>query len=596
MDSEAGRGQEPVPSLLVNYGSRLTLNCCKLKLWVPVSILGRPSRSKIRTVKLWRTLMRRWNGWGQEETHYPLPDIALRFLQNALGQGSQIPDANIDEILAIIPTSRLWDAPWITTDPETRLRHARGQSLPDWIALRSGRVGIFPDGVAYPNSDEDIQEILEFASESEIEIIPYGGGTSVVGHINPLSETKPTLTVNLSRMNQLHDLDTSSQLATLGAGICGPDLEESLNQRGYTLGHFPQSFELSTLGGWIATRSSGQQSYYYGRIEDLFAGGHVETPLGPLHLHPHPASAAGPDLRQVILGSEGRLGILTRATVRVRPLPQIEQFFGVFFRSWESGMEALRQVAQADIPLSMMRLSDPDETETTLLLSGREHLIDWADRGLKLFGYDPGRCLLIFGVTGDPKVVSQARSRAQSIFRSHAGLPAISLIGEMWRKSRFLSPYLRNTLWELGYVIDTLETAVPWQSVQKLHKEITSSLRKVSSEMEHRIHVFAHLSHVYRDGASIYVTFIFPRDPDPEELLQQWQVLKSSASKVILKGHGTISHQHGVGCDHAPFLPTEKGSVGMATLAALCKKLDPDGILNPGKLLMDSSDIPGRGR
>jgi len=250
-------------------------------------------------------------------------------------------------------------------------------------------------------------------------------------------------------------------------------------------------------------------------------------------------------------------------------------------------MEALRQAAQEDIPLSMMRLSDPQETETTLILSGRERLIDLADRGLSLLGYSQERCLLIFAVTGDPKTVSRARSRANSIFRAHGGLPAISMIGEMWRKSRFLSPYLRNTLWDLGYAIDTLETALPWRSVLKLHEEITTSLSKISSEMEQRIHVFAHISHVYRDGASIYVTFIFPREPDPEELLHRWQVLKATASQVILEAGGTISHQHGVGLDHAQYLPTEKGSLGMETLDAVCKRLDPEGILNPGKLLKD---------
>jgi len=531
--------------------------------------------------------MRRWNGWGEEETRHPLPDFAFQYLKSLLGESFQQPDATMAEVIATIPTSRLWDTPWITTDPETRLRHARGQSLPDWIALRSGRIGDFPDGVAYPNSEQEIREIFEFARESEVQIIPYGGGTSVVGHVNPLPGEKPILTVDLSRLNQVQDMDTTSHLATIGAGIRGPDLEATLNKQGYTLGHFPQSYELSTLGGWIATRSSGQQSYHYGRIEYLFAGGHVETPLGSLDLPPHPASAAGPDLRQVILGSEGRLGIITQATVRIRPLPEMEQFYGVFFRDWESGIEALRQAVQEDLPLSMMRLSDPQETETTLFLSGRERLVDVADRGLMLLGYKQERCLLIFAVTGDHQSVSRARSRANSIFRAHGGLPAISMIGEMWRKSRFLSPYLRNTLWDLGYAIDTLETAIPWRSVRELHKGITTSLSKASLEMAQRIHVFAHLSHVYRDGASIYVTFIFPRDPDPDALLHRWQALKATASQVILQAGGTISHQHGVGFDHARYLPTEKGPVGMETLDALCKRLDPERILNPGKLLKD---------
>jgi alkyldihydroxyacetonephosphate synthase len=532
--------------------------------------------------------MRRWNGWGDDETHYPLPEPAIHFIKSTLGEGDRSPDATMENVIRTIPDTRLRDNPWITTDPEIRLRHARGQSLPDWIALRSGQIKKFPDGVAYPTSEDDVRDILIFASNSDVHLIPYGGGTSVVGHINPIQGDKPILTVNLSRMNQLLNLDSTSQLATFSAGIPGPDIESTLSKHGYTLGHFPQSFELSTLGGWVATRSSGQQSYYYGRIEDLFAGGHIETPAGPLDLAPHPASAAGPDLRQLFLGSEGRMGILTKATVRIRPLPEKELFYGIFFRDWESGMDAVRKAVQDGCPLSMMRLSDPQETETTLILSGRERLVDVANRSLNVLGYGKERCLLIVAVTGNDRSVSQIRKQATSIFRAHGGLPAISMIGKMWQKSRFLSPYLRNTLWEAGYAIDTLETAVSWSAVHELHKEIKTTMQQASSSVDRSILVFAHLSHIYRDGASIYVTFLFPRDPDPEKMLEGWREIKESASQTIIKAGGTISHQHGVGLDHAPYLEAEKGPLGMDTLNTVCRTFDPKGILNPGKLLMKS--------
>jgi alkyldihydroxyacetonephosphate synthase len=532
--------------------------------------------------------MRRWNGWGDDKTQYPLPESAALFLHDILGQGARDPDATLEDAIRGIPDSRLRDYPWITKDPEARLRHARGQSLPDWLALKSGQIRTFPDGVAYPTSDGDVREIFKFASDTGVQLIPYGGGTSVVGHINPIRGDQPVLTVNMSRMNQLLAVDDTSQLATFGAGIAGPDVEARLKKHGFTLGHFPQSFELSTLGGWIATRSSGQQSLYYGRIEDLFAAGHVETPVGALDLLPYPASAAGPDLRQFILGSEGRMGILTQATVRIRPLPERERFYGGFFRDWETGMEAVRKTVQEGCRLSMLRLSDPQETETTLILSGRERLVDIADRGLELLGYGKERCLLIFGVTGDDRRVSQTRRQATSIFRAHRGLPAISAIGEMWRKSRFLSPYLRNTLWDTGYAIDTLETAVPWSSVADLHRQIKNTMQQAAVSVDQRILIFAHLSHIYRDGASIYVTFLFPRNPDPEVMLENWRKIKTSASQLIVNAGGTISHQHGVGFDHAPYLEAEKGPLGIATLTAVCKTLDPKGILNAGKLLRES--------
>jgi alkyldihydroxyacetonephosphate synthase len=532
--------------------------------------------------------MRRWNGWGEESTHYPLPESAYRYLQRALGEGIHQPDTSLEEVIATVPDSRLGNTPWIATDPEARVRHARGQSLPDWVALHCGRVMNFPDGIAYPTSDQDIREIFEFARGTDVRIIPYGGGTSVVGHVNPLPTQVPILTIDMSHMNQLLVLDSISNLATFGAGISGPQIEAALKRDGYTLGHFPQSFEQSTLGGWIATRSSGQQSYHYGRIEDLFAGGHVETPIGSLDLASLPASAAGPDLRHLILGSEGRMGIITRATVRIRPVPEREHFYGVFFRDWDSGMEAVRRAAQEECRLSMMRLSNPQETETTLILSGRERLVDLADRGLNAVGYKEGRCLLIFAVTGHRKEVSQARAQAMSIFRAHGGLPAISAVGEMWNKSRFLSPYLRNTLWEAGYAVDTLETAVSWASVAKLHTEIIDDMRAASQAAGEQLLVFAHLSHIYRDGASIYVTFIFRRHADPEETLQGWRSLKESASQTIVRNGATISHQHGVGMDHAPYLKAEKGPLGMEILSQVCRQLDPKGMLNPAKLLMDA--------
>lgn len=529
--------------------------------------------------------MRRWNGWGDDSIEVPLPESACLYLKDSIGEGIQQPDASLDKVLASIPPARIEDHPSITTDAEIRLRHARGQSLPDWVALRSGQIDTFPDGIAFPTCDHDLQELFAFARLRGTHLIPYGGGTSVVGHINPLPGEKPTLILDLSRMNHLIDLDETSHLATFEAGVRGPDLEAQLNTRGYTLGHFPQSFEYSTLGGWIATRSSGQQSYHYGRIEDHFAGGHLETPCGPLDLLPHPASAAGPDLRHWILGSEGRLGVITHAIVRIRPLPEFERFYGVFFRDWDSGCQAVRRTVQEEIPLSMLRLSDSQETATTLILSGHERLVDMANRGLSALGYGKERCLLIFGVTGSRRQTHQARAQASGIFRAFGGFPALGVIGEIWRKSRFRSPYLRNTLWEKGYVVDTLETAVPWSTVPILYGEIIEAMRSSLENREERLLVFAHLSHLYRDGASIYVTFIFRRSRDPEGTLQHWRLLKESASRMIVKHHGTISHQHGVGLDHAPYLPAEKGPLGMALLASAKETMDPEGLLNPGKLL-----------
>jgi len=527
--------------------------------------------------------MRRWNGWGDPQTTYPLSASAAEYLAQQLGAGVAPPDIEFAQALQLAPPSRLSDHPLIDRRPETRLWHARGQSFPDWVALRSGHQLSFPDGVAFPQNEAELRELIALGARQQLRLIPYGGGTSVVGHINPLAGERPVLTIDLSRLNQLLDLDPVSRLATFQAGVSGPQLEQALRARGYTLGHFPQSFELSTLGGWIATRSSGQQSYYYGRIEDLFAGGHLESPSGPLDLPPLPASAAGPDLRQLILGSEGRLGILTQAQVRIRPLPEFEEFYGVFFHEWEAGMQAVREIAQGGLPISMARLSNPLETESTLRLSGKDRLAAWAERGLRLAGFGPQRCLLICGLTGAARRCAQVRLAAQQVFRRYGGLFTGALVGRTWRKSRFLTPYLRNTLWERGYGVDTLETAVPWSAVADTAAALLNTLRNGLERWNERVMAFVHLSHIYPDGASIYVTYLFRRAASPEETLARWQTLKAAASQVIVEHGGTISHQHGVGTDHAHYLPAEKGALGIQVLQQVARSFDPDHIMNPGK-------------
>ena len=541
--------------------------------------------------------MRRWNGWGDDSTDYPLPESAGRYLVENLGEGPYLADATPEDTIQPIrrgrrsKISRLPLHPLITNDPIERLRHARGQSLPDWIALRSGRVGTFPDGVAYPNSDKDVRNLLEYALRNGIKVIPYGGGTSVVGHINPTESKTPILTLDMSRLYRLLDIDETSRLATFEAGIVGPEIETQLRKHGYTLGHYPQSFEYSTLGGWIATRSCGQQSYYYGRIEDLFAGGHIETLVGAMDLPLHPASAAGPDLRQMILGSEGRLGVITRATVRIRHVPEAESFHAFFFQNWETGVAAVQKIAQANLKVSMMRLSNDLETTTTLALSGKDDLVRWADRGLRLLDYKAGRCLLILGFTAErnDKAAADAFAAARSIIGSNHGLWVGTPIGVMWRKARFRTPYLRNTLWEKGYALDTLETAVPWSEILTTTEDILEALRAGLTKINERVLAFAHLSHAYVDGAGVYITFLYRRAEDPDESLHRWQVLKGAASKVIIAHGGTISHQHGVGLDHARYLKAEKGKVGMQILESVHRTLDPDDLLNPGKLIATES-------
>jgi alkyldihydroxyacetonephosphate synthase len=529
--------------------------------------------------------VRRWNGWGDDAIDFSLNPDALAFLEQRIGKSGARQDATLESALAGLPASRLPPHSLIDTSPEARLRNGLGQSLPDWLKLRYGKVGTLPDGVAYPESSAEVRELLDYAGKCGAAVIPYGGGTSVVGHLTAQAGAQPVLTVNLSRLSRLIDFDPVAQLARFGAGITGPDLEAQLRARGYTLGHFPQSFEYSTLGGWVVTRSSGQQSLRYGRIEQLFAGGRLEAPLATLAIPTFPASAAGIDLREMVLGSEGRLGILTEASVRITPLPQREQFHAVFFPNWRAAEEAVRHVAQAKLPLSMLRLSNATETLTTLTLAGHKKLIGLLQTYLGWRGCGEEKCLLLVGASGNGSTVAHAIAEALHLARQHGGVHIGRSFGEKWKQNRFRNVYLRNTAWQHGYAIDTVETAVDWPRVATMMRAIETDATAALAADGERLHTYTHLSHIYAEGASVYTTFVYRLAGDYERDLQRWVRLKHAACSAIVANGGTISHQHGVGRDHAPYLAAEKGSAGIAAMRALLHHFDPQGLMNPGKLL-----------
>ncbi len=530
--------------------------------------------------------MRRWNGWGDDSITSPIPPNALPFLEQRVGKGQRPIDAELREILEHVPKSRLHVHPLVNTDPLMRLLHARGQSFPNWVDLRTGQLTSFPDGVAFPRSRDDVISLIHFAKRTGVQLIPYGGGTSVVGHIDVLKSKNPILTVDMTHMNRLIDLNPQSLMASFGAGVSGPDLEAQLRAHGFTLGHYPQSFEYSTLGGWVATRSSGQQSLRYGRIEKLFAGGKMESPIGELTIPAFPASAAGPDLREFVLGSEGRLGIITEACVRISLLPEQEDFHAVFFPEFAQGIEAIRQILSAGMQLCMLRLSTSVETETTLTLAGHENLIATLERFLSIRGLGADKCMLLLGFSGKSSSVRTNRSETLNITRKNGGIHTGKTIGRQWHKNRFRTPYFRNTLWEMGYGLDTLETAVDWGKTPHMVDQIERAIHSALADFGEKVHIFTHLSHVYPYGSSVYTTYLFRLADKPDETLDRWRAMKSSASQAIVTNGGTISHQHGVGVDHISYLSAEKGAVGMSAISNICHYFDPKNIMNPGKLVI----------
>lgn len=529
--------------------------------------------------------MRRWNGWGDSAQDFPLTDDARRFLRERLGEPRPVTDAALATALQAVPASRLAGSARFDTGPELRLRHARGQSFPDWLAMRSGRLGPFPDAVALPTSHDEVAAALEEARRRGAAVIPYGGGTSVVGHLAVPEGDRPVLSLSLERMDRLLELDETAWLARFGAGTPGPRVEAQLAQHGYLLGHFPQSYDYSTVGGWVVTRSSGQQSLRYGRIEQLFHAGRLATFQGEFRVGGVPASAAGPDLREAVLGSEGRLGLLSEATLRIRPLPEREVFHAVFFPGWEQGLAAIRALGQAELPLSLLRLSNEVETETQLALAGHARLIAWLERYLKLRKVGAGKVMLLLGVTGAAAQVGRTLRDALALARRHHAVHAGARPGAGWVRNRFRSAYLRNSLWDAGYAVDTMETSLNWPQVTPYMRAVEQAARAAFEADGERVHAYTHLSHVYRQGCSVYSTFVWRASGDPAREGLRWTRFKRAVSATIVQFGGTISHQHGVGADHAPYLPSEKGVPGMALLRAMAREFDPDGLLNPGKLL-----------
>jgi alkyldihydroxyacetonephosphate synthase len=538
--------------------------------------------------------MRRWNGWGDESNKMDLPPSGGEFLKGLVGDSTALGDTPLQNVMVKVPESRLPDHALITKDVEQRVRHARGQSLPDWLAMRSGDFEFFPDGVAFPETKDQVAELINFCHEKNIVLIPYGGGTSVAGHINPFDSDRAILTVSMTRMNRLLELETESQIATFGAGTPGPLIESQLRAKGYTLGHYPQSFELATIGGWVASRSSGQQSMRYGRIEQMFAGGSIETTKGRLEIATIPASAGGPDIREMFLGSEGRLGIISEVKVRVTKIADKEDFYVIFFPSWGQARDAAKELVQSKVQLSMLRLSNAIETVTQLALAGHPGQIALLEKYLSVRGASDGKCMMTLGVTGNKAQCSAAHSLMKRTISPYKGIYTGTYLGKKWAEKRFTMPYLREALWDKGYVVDTLETATDWDNVDNLLGKMEKSLRDALSSEDEKVHVFTHLSHFYGQGCSIYTTYVYRAGSSCEVALARWRKLKYPTSRIIVNNRGTISHQHGVGKDHAPYLPTEKGELGMHLIRTLCHSMDEKGILNPGTLLVNCSQPKGQ--
>lgn len=524
----------------------------------------------------------KWNAWGDPEAAKPLSDGIRALLEQALGveestaaelqaeqvrlRPSSLSDTDREALAGIV------GADYCHVDDTGRLLRAGGKSTLDLLRRKDTDVQDAPDAVLLPRRDEEIAAILRYCSDHRIAVVPFGGGTSVVGGLDPIrGDFTAVISLDLRRLDELHSLDEVSGEAELGAGVTGPDAERLLGERGFSLGHFPQSFQFATIGGFAATRSSGQDSAGYGRFDDMVRGLRAVTPAGVVDLGRAPASAAGPDLRQLLIGSEGVFGIITRVRVRVHPVPTATRYEAWSFPDFATGADALRAVVQTGTGPTVIRLSD--EAETGVNLATTENI------GEKQI---TGGCLAITMFEGTEAHVASRHAETQAVLQAAGGTSLGDEPAKAWEHGRFGAPYLRDSLLSAGALCETLETATNWSNVPALKAAVTEALTTSLAGSGTPALVLCHISHVYPTGASLYFTVVAGQRGNP---IEQWRKAKTAASEAMMRTGATITHHHAVGADHRPWMRDEIGDLGVAMLRAVKSTLDPAGILNPGKLI-----------
>ncbi|MFG3185001.1 FAD-binding oxidoreductase [Streptomyces nigra] len=524
-----------------------------------------------------------WSGWGDPAKAAPLPETVTGLLRDLLGVRPRtaepialadiaVPEPGLEPAALQDLVAAAGGEEHVRTDAETRVRHTRGKSTPDLLRIRDGEVDAdLPAAVVLPADHDEVVAVLRACTGHGLPVVPFGGGTSVVGGLAPAGR-RPFVALDLRRMDRMLALDPVSRTATLQPGLRAPQAEALLAEHGFTLGHFPQSYEWASIGGFAATRSSGQASAGYGRFDEMVLGLTVATPEGTLDTGRAPRSAAGPDLRQLLLGSEGAFGVITSVTVRIRPVPQTRVYEGWRFASFEEGATALRRLAQDGPRPTVLRLSD--ETETLVGLAQPDAI----GGGLPT---DAG-CLAITGYEGTEEDTAHRREQAAAVLRACGGTPLGEEPGRRWAHGRYAAPYLRDSLLDAGAFAETLETATFWSGIPGLYAAVRDALTGTLTEAGTPPLVMCHISHVYENGASLYFTVVSAQGEDP---LKHWERAKRAANDAIIEAGGTITHHHGVGTDHRDWYVREAGVLGVEALRAVKRRLDPSGLLNPGVLL-----------
>ncbi|MGI8660663.1 MAG: FAD-binding oxidoreductase [Thermoleophilaceae bacterium] len=549
----------------------------------------------------------KWWGWGLEDvafTHEDKPELGP-FIEDVLGldvsratasppsfSDLDVPDPTLPDALRSA-LERAVGPEWVAVEALDRVVHGRGKSLRDLVRQRRGELDRLPDVVVRPGDEDQVGGVLRAALAADAVVIPFGGGSSISGSLEPpRAERRPVLSVDVGRLDRVQSIDSASRLARVQAGAFGPDLERQLGARGWTLGHFPDSFTHSTLGGWIATRSSGMQSDRYGDIADLTRGLRMVTPNGVLVTRPVPCTSTGPSVREMVLGSEGRLGIITEATVHVRRLPEQRRILGYLFPTWSAGLAAMRDIAASEAAPSVTRVSDARETRLSFATRRAPTPFDRVkSRALREFlrrrrDFDvDAMCLSFLGYEGDRRHVALQRKLAERIVKRCGGVGIGASPGELYDQKKFDTPYIRDFLLDRGALADVSETAAPWSALPGLYDAVSSAANSAFDRLGARGYLMCHLSHSYHAGACLYFTFAMNpsgrRDP-----LEQYTEVKEAIQQAFVDSGATLSHHHAVGTEHSQWLGQDISAPGVAMVRALFEGTDPGANLNPGKIIL----------
>jgi alkyldihydroxyacetonephosphate synthase len=546
----------------------------------------------------------KWWGWGDESVEF---DISKRpalwqYLSSNLklpDNGKVTPPVSFDEI--ILPAQKCnpgfagelssrWGADRLRASKLERLTHAFGKSLRDLWRVRHGLIPYAPDYVAFPKSHADVCLLVDLAVQHGVYLIPFGGGSNIAGCIEPTRPTGRTVvSVDMRLMNRLLELDAESGTARFEAGAIGPHLESELNRAGFTLGHFPDSFRFSTVGGWVATRSAGMQSDRYGKIEDMVLSIRMATPAGTVETLAVPKASNGIDLNHLCIGSEGTLGIITEILLNVHRLPARAETYGYLFPSFASGIQAMYRCQRENCIPVLTRLNDPVRTALSFAYrSAQPFLQHQAGRMMKFYIEKIRRmdlqscCLMLVGFEGDRKSFSRDRRRAASIYRELGAVPLGTGPGRAFQQGKYDFPYLRDFMLDRGVMADVSETSTVWSKLLSLYESSRHAIQEAIDNGGSPGLVGCHVSHSYHAGASLYFTFGFTAKPGDE--MGQYLRIKKSAEDSFLAHGATLSHHHAVGYEHLPWLERDISVAGLTAVEAVKSGLDPSGVMNPGKL------------